>query len=210
MRCVLAVAAIVASFSFPAGATIFATAPTVTPLGGGLFQWDYVYNLVQGERMRQVCITPCGLANDFVTLFDFPGFVAGSATLSNALAGRTFTLTEQAIGINPPSTVIPDTAALNITVALTAGGDINAATANIALFTLSLQSTFPSGPNPTFPIDASQTMNLVTGLTKVNVGGVIGPDTTTPSGDIPEPGTWLLSGLGLGTVLLARRRRWQN
>jgi hypothetical protein len=84
----LAVAGTVGLFglSAPAArANINTTAsPTVTPLGGGLFEYDYPVGVDAVQRV---------VTGDFFTIYDFPGFVSATApvdwAVSSALVGVT-------------------------------------------------------------------------------------------------------------------------
>lgn len=183
-----------------ANAALLLSAVSVTDLGNGEHQWEYTVAVQPNAVMRSVAtLPPAGsLANDAFTLFDFVGYVPGSANITNLLAGRTFVLTEQAIGLTPALVTPTDSAALpNFTVALIAGPDVVPGPNATDVFTLVLRTTAGGIVPGGFTNFTGQTGSRVTGLTQSNIGLVQAP--------IPEPAA--LGLLAPAALMLTRRRK---
>jgi len=196
-----AVLAVAASGGVAHGALLISGVST-TDLGGGLTQWSYTVAVQPDSNMRVVGTNPPAgaLANDAFTLFDFVGYVPGSASLTGTLAGSTFTLSEQPIGLTPALVTPTDSVLLpNLSVSLTGGANVVPTTggAAVTLFTLNLTSTAGGIVPGGISHFTGQTLNKVTTFTQSNIGLVQAP--------IPEPGSLALVAAGL--PLLARRRR---
>lgn len=181
-------------------------------LGGGNFRWTYTFAVQPDQIMREVCTGTCALANDFAILYDFPGYVPGTAVLANQFAGRTFALSTALTGTNPPFNSPPDSAALpNFSIALTGGGDVvPAGPGSVNVFDLVLDSTL--GPDPSSPnvlAFGGQALNRATSLTAGNSGQILGPGRldVPPGGDVPEPSTLFMLGGALCSMTLASRFR---
>lgn len=174
---------------------------SVTPLGGGLYQWTYTADLQPDANMRVTATPPPGaglLPHDAFTIYDVGGLVPGSAVFTPAIA-RTFLTTSQPIGLTPPLVTPDDSALLNVTVQLTAGGDIipTPAGSSVLLGTLTFNSIF-SGDDAVFTHFTGQTQKKSNLTTLSNIGFVLVPA-------VPEPAALTLPAATL--LLLSRRRR---
>jgi len=148
-------------------------------------------------------------SNSFFTVYDIPGFIAGSITFGGSLAAAgNSAFTTQNTGITA-TTEIPkppdDPNIINITTYWT-GADV-AATGMMAidLGTLSFLSTFPLGDvNHMLAFTGTtQKLEMFPQLVANNTGQVAGPQSP-----IPEPGTLALLAVGLPVIggLYYRRR----
>ena len=149
-------------------------------------------------------------SNNFFTLYDIPGLVAGSITYGGALAAAgNSAFSTQNTGITP-TTEIPkpsdDAAVVNISTFWT-GPDV-AATGVMAvdLGTMSFLSTNALGPTSMMLAftGASQKLEMFPALVANNTGQVAGPGPSM----IPEPATLALLAIGLPMIggLYYRRR----
>lgn len=195
-----------------ANAAVIISNVSNTPSGSN-FLWTYTFAVQPDQTMRQTCTGTCALPNDFAILYDFPGYIAGSAVLANTLAGRTFSITQQNTGVNPPFQGPPDSASLpNFIVSLTGGGDIvPAGPGAVNIFDLVLLSTLgPDLASPNVLAFGGQALNKATLLTAGNSGQILGPGSAPPPPPgIPEPSSMALLGGGLcvlgGAARLKRR-----
>lgn len=181
-----------------------------TPVAG---QFEYIYRL-----QLEPGFSLFNANGNSLTLFDFAGLV-GVPTFNPAAANTTFTVSTPFSGVNDPQPVDPtvsdDPNVLNITLTYTGGGVSNDGATNLNLGTLSAYSTLPiagfAGPDeefeeaiPTNPFTATSRNNSSGGTTpQENFGFVQGPGISA----IPEPGTMLLLGTGLGIMAMRRRQR---
>jgi hypothetical protein len=201
-KSILAAAVATVGLVSSANAALLISNVTVSDLGNGQHQWDYAVTVQPDANMRVVAtVPPVGaLPNDTFTLYDFVGYVPGSASIVASVAGSTFQLTEQLVGITP-ARVLPndDPALVNFSIALVGGADVvpAPATSGVVAFVLRARST-AGGISPIgFTDFTGQTQLKVSGLTQSNIGIVQAP--------IPEPSA--LGLLAAGLPLLARRRR---
>ena len=168
----------------------------------GIWDWIYRADLQPDENMR------AGTSGDFFTIYDFsslatPVSAAFGNSLNPAVFGRTFTVSEQMTGINPPQTAVPDNPNIsNFTVRLTGGGDVvpNPATGQVTLGTLVIKSTTKL-PVDSFFGSLAQKKSDLSGVS--NVGSL------PVAQGVPEPGsvTMVLAGLAAFGALVLRRRR---
>lgn len=196
--------ALAAALTGSANAAIVVSNVTTSPVVGGT-QYEYVFSLQPDQNMRQTCSGTCALPNDYVVLYDFGGYVGGSATLTNLLGNGTFTLTVENTSTQPPNQAVTDSAALtNFRVGRTAGGDVipDPAGSPINLFRLTATSTLSPGSNNLFYSAQAQNKALTT--TAGNTNFASGP-TTVPSDGVPEPSTLALMAGGLAVLMLRRR-----
>ncbi|MBX9603098.1 MAG: PEP-CTERM sorting domain-containing protein [Bryobacteraceae bacterium] len=179
-------------------AIIYELANTSAVTGG----FEYTYNArLQGDQLIDTSV-----GRNFAVVYDFNGYIPGSASAINFVAGLSGTIfVENITSPNPIFQAPPDSAALsNIRVEL--NGTANFPTAT-TIYQLVLRSTLgPGGPQvpqsgqalkdaPGDPTDRTLTGNSV-----FVEGPAVNP--------IPEPATFAFMGTGLiGLGLLARRRR---
>jgi hypothetical protein len=184
-----------------------------TPSGGN-FLYTYDVMLTPGSTLHVAgggVNTGVAPSNNFFTVYDIPGLIAGSIVYGGALAAAgNSSFTTQNSGITP-TTEIPkppdDPNVVNITTYWT-GADVAApGMMAIDLGTLSFLSTFPLGPTSMMLAytGASQKIEMFPSLVANNTGQVAGP--AAPAG-IPEPGTLALLAAGLPLIggLYYRRR----
>jgi len=159
--------------------------PTVTPLGGGLFQYDYHPFVSTTQRVE---------TDDYFTIYDFPGLISASGP-----AGWTNSI--QNTGITP--LVLPnDSASIpNVTFTRTGGVIVG----ETPLGTFSLVSSYT---NPVFQMNnwAGRGTDIDSGFKNANLTNVKVP-TTAPPAETPEPGTMALLGLGAAPLFGRLRRR---
>ncbi len=186
--------------------SIIPSAPTVTPLGGGLFSWAYTLSIDSAQLIpvntgSQPCTTTgsLGLSTQcsFFTFFDVLG-LSGSPTFSSGVAGLSGSVTTPNSGPVAFNSSVPDKSSIpNVDVAFTnaSGSPIS----GTALGTLTFDSTLGASGFGFFSGQA----DLVTDghLAAGNQGQVLTP--------APEPASLALFGPGvLGLVgVMTRRRR---
>ncbi len=159
------------------------------PGPAGVWNWIYRATLQPDQSM---------LEQDFFTIYDFPGLTGSGVSFgpspSPAVSGRIFETSVQNLGVNPPSTAIPDDPLIpNVTVKLTGGGTIDPANdpgpGPVTLGTLLIQTT----TNLISPITS-----FYGGLAHVTVGGASASNVgSVPVAAIPEPGSVIMMLVGL-------------
>jgi hypothetical protein len=162
--------------------------PTVTPLGGGLFQYDYNPFVTSTQRVE---------TDDYFTIYDFPGLIS-------ATAAPGWSVSIQNSGITPLVVPIDSGSIPNVTFARTGGTIVGMA--NLGVF--SLVSTWT---NPDFKMRnwAGRGTDIDSGFKNANLTSVKVP-TTRPETTVPEPGTMALLGLGAAPLLGGLRRRFRK
>lgn len=182
---------------------------SVTPMGND-FQYTYSATLTSGSQLHAAgggANSGFAMANNFFTLYDIPGLVAGSEVYAGALAANSMHV-EQLLGSTPVTSnpVHADSGSLlNLTTYWT-GPDVTAsATASFELGTLSFLSHNPLGPGFLSFAGAGQKLEDVNLLAN-NTGEVAGPGAA--AAPVPEPRTLMLLAMGLPIVggLYYRRR----
>jgi hypothetical protein len=172
----------------------------------GETRWTYSFSLQSGANMRLSCAGLCSYASDFVTLYDFAGYVPGTVLVTSLVGpAYSFDATVENVSLQAPMQMVADDPSVpNIRVSLSGGGDILSSPGGPAtpLFELSLNTQNPGSadhPANLVPYSA-QTENTVLGTTIGNSNFTAGPAA------VPEPGTYALVGLGLAAASILRRR----
>lgn len=192
---VLSVAAILMGSTGSARADLLPVLDSVTPSGSN-FVFKYHVNLPANSS-----INGNGGPSDFLTMYDFAGYVAGSAAVVPVGTIGTWAKTEQFLGINPSGISPTDSASLlNITFQYTTNAQV---LGPVIALTFTLTSTLGNIAGTFTPYAASST-NTQNGSLQGNFGFVQGPN------PVPEPGTMVLMGIGsvlcLGYAHRHRRR----
>jgi hypothetical protein len=188
-----------------ARADIILTLVGATPMGSD-FQYTYAVSLTSNSQLNAAGggqNTGFSPSNNFFTLYDIPGLVAGSETYGGALgvAGNT-AHTEQLTGATPKteSPIPPDSATVtNITTYWTGPNVTASQSAPFDMGTFSFLSTNPLGTvsNLLAFTGASQKLEDVNLLAN-NTGQVAGPSPSV--GPVPEPGTLMLLAVGVPLI----------
>lgn len=165
------------------------SAPTITPAGGGLFDWAYTLTIDNFEHIN----TAQNAA--FATLYDVNGLVGSAATYVPSPGAIAGSATVQDVGITPATQLPTDNPAIpNITVTYT-GTQPSTSTLGVLSF-LDTQN----GTNVTTGNFSAQATN--------NIDGTIDANTSSVPVPAPEPGTLaLLAGGLMGLLGLTRRFR---
>lgn len=188
-RMLALVASLSALWASSAPASVLVTLDSITPEGGGIYEWIYRASLQPEQTLR---------TNDFFTLYDVGGVIASANFgANNASQQSSFNVTEQAIGINPGSTNPPETGLPNFTVHYTGANIVpTAGSGAITLGNLVIRSTTNQSTSSFY---AAQ--SLVTGGNQI----VNGAPVSVP---VPEPGSvaMLIAGLAAVGGLAFRRK----
>jgi hypothetical protein len=184
----------------PARADIILNLVSVTPMGS---DFQYTYSV---ELTASTVLNPAGggtnsgftPSNNFFTLYDIQGLVAGSEAYGGALATNSMH-TEQNLGATPTteSPIPPDSASvLNVTTYWT-GPPVNASGTPFDMGTFSFLSTLNLGSSMLAFTGASQKLEN-NDFVANNTGQVAGPGASVSP--VPEPGTLMLLAMGLPVI----------
>ncbi len=135
--------------------------------------------------------------NDYVTIYDFAGYVVGSASVVSSTG--TWAISEQLTGLTPPLVAPPDNPSLlNISFTYTTPTLITGTGQTVLTF--DLVSTVSQVAGVFTPYSGSST-NVTNNTVQGNVGFVAGPN------PVPEPSAVALMGLGCLAVAAPYLRR---
>ena len=184
-----------------AKADILLTLASVTPSGSD-FQYTYDVMLNAQSVMSAAgggTNTGNAPSNNFFTLYEIQGLVAGSETYGGALgmAGNS-AHTEQLAGVTPAgqTPIPPDSGSFpNITTYWT-GANVTALNAPVELGTFSFLSTNPLGSTMLSYAGATQDLGLFPAAISNNIAQVAGPGPSSAP-VVSEPGTLMLLAIGL-------------
>jgi hypothetical protein len=175
----------------PARADIIPTLNALPSAVSGGFLWQYDAQLTQQQFLK---------SGDFFTIFDFNGYVPGSAT-----APINWVFSSANIGVLPAGLTIPDNASIrNLTWQYTGPTTGNGPT-DLGLFTA--KSIFSDLGTGMYGAQGHKWSKIGTyvlpdhGSLTMNKGPI-----TTPAPVVPEPCSMALLGLGAAPLLRLRRR----
>ena len=186
-----------------ANADIIPNNTLITPAGSN-FIWTYNAQLTAGQNAFAGPI-PAGnpvsnleyTTGSFFTIYDFAGYVAGSASGPAGWAA-----TVQNVGFTPDDVTPGDNPSiLNITWAHTTGATFVGQPSGIDLGLFTAKSTFNLPTQVSYTSRGLANAGPQIGTIADNVGRTQGPNAS-----VPEPGTLLLLGFGLVGVALASKR----
>jgi hypothetical protein len=182
--------------SGPAKAGLLPVSVTVQPEAGN-FSWTYSVVLPTNMSLQ---------AGAYFTIYDFAGYMAGSATVTSPAAGTTaanWTITSSLTGETPAHLNPVDNPGLpNLT--FTYNGP-TIPTGQLGLGNFTAMSTYSASTTGYF---TATNIRAVDGQTDSNITTTLVPTGATSTLTAPEPATLALAGLGLPLIGIARRLRF--
>lgn len=166
---------------------------TVTPGVDGMYRYTYAIQLPSTAVLRP---------GDYFTIYNFDGFVAGSAAASGSLYSGDWAFSTTNSGPTPANVQPDDDPSIpNLTWTYT-GPEINI-TDPVGLGNFMATSLYPTTTDSWFTAHTGTTW----GADDNNITPTKVPVPSAPPPGVPEPATLLLAGLGL--PLAAGFRRWK-
>lgn len=184
----------------PAQATLIPTLDTIAPSGGN-FVWTYNIGLAAdqnatGGSVQSVNPVPVAATGDFLTIYDFRGFVGGTCFAPTGWACQT-----QGIGFTPNTQTPADNSGLTNLSFTRTGTTIDGPVTDLGDF--GAQSIIALSQAGLFTSRGTKNLGELAGTKVDSIGQVSVP------APVPEPATLLLLGstmAGLGAVLRRRKR----
>lgn len=191
MRPWILAAALSVTAAAPALGGLVPVQVSVTP-SGGMYRFTYAIVLPTDAQLRP---------GDYFTIYDFDGFVPGSASASGSPLSGDWTFSTAKTGPTPARTNPTDSASIdNLTWTYTGPvvGDKQTGLGNFWAM-----SQYPDTTNSWFTASTGTSFGQRDNNITPTVVPV--PSAPHPPAGVPEPATLLLAGLGLPLVALARR-----
>jgi hypothetical protein len=188
----VAVAALLFASAEQAQAGLIPLQVSVTP-DAGMYRYTYAVKLPTDAVLRP---------GDYFTIYDFDGFVPGSATASGSPYSGDWTFSSSPTGPTPAGVGPTDNPSItNLT--WTYNGSQIGLNASLGLGNFWALSQYPTTKDSWFTASTGTT----SGVTDNNITPTTVPVPSAPPPGVPEPATLLLAGLGLPFAAILRRRK---
>ena len=188
-RMLVLVASLPVLWASSAPASVIVSLDSVTPEGGGIFEWIYRAALEPDQTLR---------SGDFFTVYDVGNFLSANFGATNPAQQSLFNVTQQPTGFDPPAGGPPESNLPNFTVHYTGANIVpDPTTGEVTLGNLVIRSMVDQRTGSFF---TAQTANSLTGEVVSNGGTVSVP--------VPEPSSiaMLIAGLVAVGGLAFRRK----
>jgi len=163
----------------------------------GMYRFTYAVALPTDAVLRP---------GDYFTIYNFDGFVAGSAVSNGSVYSNDWSFSSANLGPTPDGVGPTDDPSIpNLTWTYT-GPVINldASLGSTGLGNFWALSQYPNTTNSWF----TASTGTVSGLTDNNITPTTVPVPSAPPPGVPEPATLILAGLGLPLVAMFRKRKF--
>jgi hypothetical protein len=169
---------------------------SVTP-DAGMYRFTYAVALPTDAVLRP---------GDYFTIYNFDGFVAGSAVANGSVYSSNWTFSTNNVGPTPQGVGPADNPSIpNLT--WTYNGpviNLNASLGSTGLGNFWALSQYPDTTQSWF----TASTGTVYGITDSNITPTTVPVPTAPPPGVPEPATLLLAGLGLPLIAVFRKQKF--
>ena len=188
-RMLVAVAVLPALWASSAPASVIVSLDSVTPEGGGIYEWIYRAALEPDQTLR---------TGDFFTVYDVGSFLSANFGANDPSQQALFNVTQQPTGFDPPAGGPPESNLPNFTVHYTGMNIVpDPTTGEVTLGNLVIRSTVNQRTDSFF---SAQSANSFNGAPISNGGALSVP--------VPEPSSIAMLVAGLAAVGgLAFRRK---